>query len=375
MVGVLGARQVGKSTLLREIIGKDSNIPYFTLDRPEVLRQIRSRAESFILTETNEFKSPVIIDEAHKAPKLFDVLKVLSDERKNRGIVTITGSVDFSMASGVRETLTGRIGICKLFPMTVSETRKKKFFTRWKSDLLKDSSGEITSANVETWIERGGMPGICRLGDEAERVAMIEEWLQSICNRDLLQLKGSRYDGALAREILALISKNPELTAARIASELGIDSRVVSKHLLGLESLYVVNRVRPLRSLSGAGFDRFYVLDSAIAAHLGASRKTLYTVLMINELLAQHEYSGAARPELYYYASRGATRLDLAIKSRENYYGFFISDRAEQSSYTIRSLEAAGEKKFFHKIAVLAPVTGEVKLGRHITLEPYARYC
>lgn len=129
LVGVLGARQVGKSTLLRDLIGKLGDIPYFTLDRPEILQELRTRAESFILANSNDFSTPIILDEAHKAPQAFDVLKVLADERKNRGIVTITGSVDFSLASGVRETLTGRIGLCRLYPLSVSEVAQRQLTT------------------------------------------------------------------------------------------------------------------------------------------------------------------------------------------------------------------------------------------------------
>jgi predicted AAA+ superfamily ATPase len=127
LVGVLGARQVGKSTLLRDILAKQLGVTYITLDRPQILRDAKSRPEGFVLTHTEEFKKPIIIDEAHKAPPLFDVLKVLADERKNRGIVLLTGSVDFLSVSGIRETLTGRIGMTRLYPLTVGEIAQRRF--------------------------------------------------------------------------------------------------------------------------------------------------------------------------------------------------------------------------------------------------------
>ncbi len=376
LVAIFGARQVGKSTLLRDAIAKPAQIPYFTLDRPEILRRLRNGAESFILEETANFKTPIIIDEAHKAPAIFDVLKVLADERRTRGVVIITGSVDFSMASGVRETLTGRLGVCRLYPFTVGEIKQQKFSTFWGNAKAQRKLREnISVADIETWITRGGMPGICWLADAAERSAMIEEWLQSVCYRDLQQLKGSRYDGALAREILSLLAHNPETSAAAMAAALGEDSRRISKHLRGLEALYVLHRVRPLKAAGGVGFDRFYLFDAAVAAHLGAARKTLYSILLINESLAQHEYAGLTRAELFHYASRGKTKLDLVIKSEGRYFGFAVSDRAEQSSATLRSLEATAQKKIFSGISVLAPVTQDLLLRPGVRLEPFFYYC
>ena len=64
LVGILGARQTGKSTLLRDIISKGDNIPYYTLDRQELLREAKRAGESFILSRTSEFTTPIIIDEA-----------------------------------------------------------------------------------------------------------------------------------------------------------------------------------------------------------------------------------------------------------------------------------------------------------------------
>ena len=363
IVGVLGARQTGKTTLLREILGKQNKIPYFTLDRPELLKQIKSRPESFILTETDDFSKQIIIDEAHKAPKIFDVLKVLADEKRTRGIVTITGSVDFVSVRGVRETLTGRIGLCRLFPMTVAEVLRKPLGTFWKN---RKKSKNIA---VEAWIKRGGMPGFCALGNDAERSLVIDDWILSVCERDLPVLKGARLEGYIAREVLSQICADPERPPSKIAAEIGEDTRTVHKHLSALESLFVIHRVRPLTT----GFDRFYVLDAGVAGRLGASDKTKYTILMINEVLAQHEYLGLPRPSLFHHTSRGTTKVELVIKSQNEQFGFAISDHVEITRSKVRSLES--DRKLFSTLSVLAPVVSHQKLSKDILLEPFSYYC
>lgn len=379
IVGVLGARQVGKSTLLRDLIGKSGNIPYFTLDRPEILQELRSRPESFILANSNDFSTPIILDEAHKAPQAFDVLKVLADERKKRGIVTITGSVDFSLASGVRETLTGRIGLCRMYPMSVAEVAQRRFapcsLTRGKLNKSGAASTRASSREVEVWLTRGGMPGICKLTDRVERELMIEEWLQSVCYRDLPQLQGARYDGALARQLLGLIAKSPQYSEAEMAHALGEDTRRVKSHLRGLEALFVIYRISPCREAGGTGFDLFCLHDAAIAQYLGAERRTLYSILVVNEILSQFEYGSLGRVTLSHYSSRGRIKLPLVFTADDKVIPIAILDRDSPSSNELKSLRSILQTKNVPQIFCLAPVSQTVEIDRGIWLVPYQEIC
>ncbi len=379
IVGVLGARQVGKSTLLRDLIGKQANIPYFTLDRPAILQELKSRAESFILINTNEFTTPIILDEAHKAPVVFDVLKVLADERKKRGIVIVTGSVDFALASGVRETLTGRMGLCRLYPLTVAEISQQKLRTpllKLSAASTKSTAPCTVSANeVDAWLTRGGMPAICQLSNIVERDALIEEWLQSVCYRDLPQLKGGKYDGALARSLFDLIAKYPESSESDFARILGEDTRRIKTHLRALEALFVIYRISPYRQAGGTGFDMFCLHDAAIAHYLGAEKRTLYFILVVNEILAQSEYAGSGKVSLFHYSTRGKTKLDLIFRLNEKATALVISDRDTASTNKIKSLQAIIKDRLFPKVLYLAPVTQSIEIQKGIQLLPYELVC
>jgi predicted AAA+ superfamily ATPase len=374
LVGVLGPRQVGKSTLLRDLLAKERSIPYFTLDRPEILREVRSKPEAFVLHHSEDFSTPIIIDEAHKVPQLFDVLKVLADERRTRGLIYLTGSLDFSHAAGVRETLTGRIGIARLYPMTISELANRPFMQSWNRSSRTPSKSAATSREIEIWIERGGMPAICKFSDSNERGTLITEWLQSVCYRDLTQLRGSRYDGAVALEILELIARNPEYSQADFARQLGIDSRLIGKYLRALEALYVIYRIPPYKARRGSGSDRFYIFDAGVAAHLGASKKNRYTILLINEIRAQTEYSGSTRADIYFYALRGSTKFDLLVKVGEKLHPILVSERAEIDPYTRRSLMSLAKDPNFDNIQVAAPVVNQFKLAAGVVVRPLVDY-
>jgi len=350
-----------------------------TLDRPEILREANRRPENFILVNTEEFTKPVVIDEAHKAAPLFDTLKVLADERGNRGIVILTGSVDFAQVRGVRETLTGRIGICRLYPMTVSELYGRKFSYSWNGiashSQIKNNQIVATSTEVRTWLERGGMPAIARLGEKIKRDLLIDEWLQSVCFRDLLQLRGAKYDGALAREILVKLARQPEITQSQIASALGEDSRIIGKHLLGLEALFILNRVKPFRERGGKGFDRFYLLDAAVASYLGAGLESAYMTFTINEVLAQHEYGNLGRPELFYLSSRGTTKLDLIVKTDQQQTALVVSDKDKISSYKVKSLKHLVDQKEIPHVTILAPISEPFNIDHGIRMVPFGALC
>lgn len=395
LVGVLGIRQSGKSTLLRDLVGRQEGLPYFTLDRPEILKAVKAKPESFLRAESNGFEKSIIIDEAQKSPALFDVLKVLADENRKRGMVLLAGSVDFSKAHGVREALTGRIGISRLYPFTLGELRgdatvaeegagkKIGLIDKMAGDAKYDASqADRLNREIQTYLLRGGMPTICRIGDAHERGLIINELLDAICYRDLMQLKGARYDGAIARELLSLIARHPTYSKADFAHEMGEDARIIDKHIRGLEALFVLHRVSSYKA--GSRDDRFVIWDAAICHYLGGDHKSCFLSLLINQIKAGYEYGGEPEPELAYYSSRGATKIDLVVKPRLAKGGEYVQgpsspssvlpivlvDKDQISSAMQKSLKALIDKALFSKIFVVSPIMQGYSLSEQIKVVP-----
>jgi hypothetical protein len=259
--------------------------------------------------------------------------------------------------------------------MTVAELANRPLRDAWdmRAGATRKQSA-ATSREVETWIERGGMPAICKFSDRTERYTLIEEWLQSVCQRDLVQLRGTRYDGAIARDILELIAKNPEYSQADLARALGVDSRLIAKYLSGLEALYVLQRVRPYKARRGSGFDRFYIFDAAVAGYLGADRKTRSTILLLNEIYAQAEYSGTRHVEIFFYALRGRTKFDLLVKIGSKFHPLVVTDRTDIDPYLRRSLTALSSEPGFETIQVVAPVVHGYELSARVVVKPFTDF-
>lgn len=184
VLGVLGPRQVGKSTFLMKQWRLAKAAVYVTLDKQELVVRARRAPAQLLVDESDHLKKHVIIDEAQKVPSIFDSIKALIDENRRLGAFTLSGSVDFSAKSGVRESLAGRMGITRLYPMTLRELSNQAFTAPWVSFNF-DGDNQLKPKSVETWMERGGMPIFCHLSDLDERIGVVNSWLEALCYRDL----------------------------------------------------------------------------------------------------------------------------------------------------------------------------------------------
>ncbi len=111
IVGIIGPRQSGKSTMLKQMFS--DLYTYVTFDDPKIVAQLQDDPDKFMRIYDNR----VIFDEAHKAPELFDILKLTVDnDRDNYGKYILTGSAQFALMKGVSESLAGRIGLLSLLP-------------------------------------------------------------------------------------------------------------------------------------------------------------------------------------------------------------------------------------------------------------------
>jgi hypothetical protein len=109
-----GARQVGKSTMLKTVY---HDINYVALNRPRVRESARENPSRFF----DVHKPPVVVDEIQKAAELFDYIKDIVDQEKTRGQFYLTGSQSLKLMKNVSDSLAGRAGIIKLLGLSLRE--------------------------------------------------------------------------------------------------------------------------------------------------------------------------------------------------------------------------------------------------------------
>ncbi len=311
VLALQGTRQTGKSFLAREILsGKIPHYYYASLDRLSVREFAIKNPETF-LKQHSEFKT-FAIDEAQKAPLLFDAIKYEVDQKRIPGRYFLLGSTEFSKLSLIRESLTGRMSRARLYPMNLAEVYalppnpvKNLFCTL--------DSPRFTRQQFLTHLERGGMPGIFGVQSKSERESLIQDWLELTVSRDAIQFPKVKIEPDLCMKILQKVALLEAPEAGLIAKVLKVDLRKIKTHIHVLQSLFVLHELKP-HSL-GIGKPKFFLCDVVFAKILGADFERQLHTWLIQEQLSQRAYRDDRQSELSYYRTPKGSLIHLVVET------------------------------------------------------------
>lgn len=354
VVALQGARQTGKSYLARELLGqKPGKSVYLTLDSLALKNAAQASPESFLLE--HDQARPLILDEAQKAPALFDAIKKRVDAYRIPGLYLLLGSTEFSRQVLIRESLTGRMSRIRVYPFDLAETlglesAKSKLASDYRKPLLK-------------YLNHGGLPGICFMHDDKQREQLLEDWLGLICYRDLQQFKTLHLDGEIAYLILRELAQQPEPTLANVAGALRLDARKVANHIKALEELFVVTRLLP--HPSGTGKPLFMLFDTGLAKHLGAPLERQLHLWLMNEQMSHEAYFGTKKTLFYYYRSTGKKMIHLVRETTDRTLTAFQILCQENIKHSDSELMSAFLKKNKTKTQgyILTPALDKTKIN------------
>jgi uncharacterized protein len=243
---ILGARQVGKTTLARQVFPK---LPYLDLEDPG-LRQLFTADPRFQLDE--RAGSGLILDEAQTVPQLFPALRGAIDaDRRRRGRFLLLGSAQPDLVRGVSESLAGRVGILELEPLTAVEAGRGVPRLGWR----------------RLWIS-GGFPDAAR-GEFRE---WWEAYLRTYVERDLPAL-GVSAEPLLLRRLLTMLAHQQGglFNASQLGASLGVSYHTVQRYVDILERTFLVRRLTPYARNIGKRLTRspkIYLRDTGLLHHL-----------------------------------------------------------------------------------------------------------
>ena len=256
VVVMLGARQVGKTTLARTAF---PSYRYVDLEDPRTAERFRRDAR-FELDAAAD--GGVILDEAQAEPSVFAALRGAVDARRaDRGRFVVLGSAQPALVRGVSESLAGRAAVVELDPLTVGET-----MTADRSD-NPDEPVAPDDAWRRLWLQ-GGFPDAFR-GDFR---AWWDAYLRMVLERDLPQY-GLTADPVFMRRLLTMLAHQHGglLNASSLGSSLGVSHHTVVRHIDVLESIYLVRRLAPYFRNVGKRLTKspkVYLRDTGLLHHL-----------------------------------------------------------------------------------------------------------
>src|SRR3990167_3033891 len=236
-----GARQCGKTTLAKQLAGKDTT--YRTLDDIA----LRMLAESDPLGFIKHSGQLLIIDEIQRAPELLSAIKMTVDEDTRPGQFLLTGSANIQSLPGTQESLAGRIRKIRLRPLCqgeilrVAPTFLKNAFHQNFPSFTHNKN--FTRRELLEIAFRGGFPEAVALSSK-ERAAWHEDYIEALIERDLKDIAHiTRYQAMkeLIKILAAWSGKLMDLSV--MGSSLAIRRSTIESYINALEALYVVERV------------------------------------------------------------------------------------------------------------------------------------
>ena len=309
VVAIIGARQVGKTTLARSVVEHlGGEVTFFDLEDPRARAQL---VDPMIALERR--RGLVVLDEIQRVPELFQVLRVLADRPSRPASFLVLGSASPELLRQSSESLAGRIAYVELGGFCLADVG--------------------ASAYRDLWI-RGGFPEAFLAASEADSVRWRQQFIRTFLERDLPQL-GIRTPSETLRRFWTMLAHyhGQIWNTVRFAASFGVSDPTVRRYLDTLVSTFVVRRLPPWHAnlkKRQVKSPKVYLRDTGllhtllaleneddVLAHpqLGASWESFCLEQTVRRL-------GALPEQCYFWATHGGAELDLYIDHRGQRLGF-----------------------------------------------------
>jgi uncharacterized protein len=326
-VALLGARQVGKSTLAQDLVRSEYPARYISLDDEAALNTALMDPRGFIAG----ISGPAVIDEIQRAPRLLLAIKERLDRDQTRGQFLLTGSANLLTLPTVADALPGRVEYITLWPLSQGELRGVA--EGFIDTLFQGRFPEITKAPVgrlavASLLSTGGYPELVGRGARG-RSRFFSSYVASIIGREIGAIASLRNVENVERLLHLLAARSGELANfGGMAGALGVDAHTVRSHTKILEDLFLVRRLRPWMSNLGSRHvktPKLYVVDCGLLAFLiraserrivedGAIFGMMLESFVAMELLRQCDWAREL-VSLFHYRDKEQREVDVVMES------------------------------------------------------------
>lgn len=354
VVALLGARQVGKTTLAEQVAAVwPGPTVTFDLEKSETREAMRATPSKLLA----EREGLVIVDEVQRLPELFALLRPLCDDRKRKAVFLLLGSASWDRVKGVSETLAGRIQFVDVAGFSLPEAGSKQMDRLWL---------------------RGGFPRAYL----AESTEAWERWMESFTRtfleRDIPGIGSKVAPDALGRFWRMLAHFHGQTwNASELARSLDVSVTAVNHYRDLLAGTFMVRVLPPWFENLGKRLvksPKVYLRDSGILHHLLGIEEMLelrtharYGASWEGFALEQTLIAHGGR-EAYFYGTQRGAELDLLLHRHGRRWGFEF--KCTDAPKTTKSMHVALEDLKLEHLWVVYPGTLRYPMADQITALP-----
>lgn len=360
VVCVLGPRQVGKTTLVRQF---EPAYSYASLDDAATLAFAESDPMGFVAALPN----PVILDEVQRAPELMRAIKLSVDDDRRPGRFLLTGSANLLLLPRLGDSLAGRMEVVEMQPLSVAERMRcpGDFLGRLLAGELRaavEPASPVDLTALADQVMAGGFPEAVQRSPSRARV-WHRQYLRRLIDRDVQDIARVREPYELERMLHLLALRSARLlNIASLAKELGLRRETVEHYLAVCERLFLLRRLQPWHRNQAKRLiktPKVHFVDSGLCATLAdlASSDAIHRrerfgslleTFVVQQMITQ---AGWTAPELafWHYRDKDQVEVDLVITRGRDVWGVEVkaaATAAPADGVGLRRLAAQAGKDF-----------------------------
>ena len=298
---ITGARQTGKTEMIRKLFPDKR---YVLLDDPFIEEQANENPNMFMMLN----QPPVTFDEVQRTPGLFRYIKIACDSSDQRGLFCLSGSQPLELMERASESLSGRVGIIELLPLSQREIDRDSFSQSFLPTMdYIQARNKTAKAPKNLWerIQRGGYPEL--QDPEVDWGLFFASYVKTYLERDVRKLSAVQDLNDFRRFMVAVAARTGQmLNYSNIADEIGKDQTTVKAWMSILEAsgiIYLLEPYTPSVLKRAIKTPKVYFRDTGLAAYLtrwltpetlanGAMSGAFFETFVISEILKSYSNRG-----------------------------------------------------------------------------------
>lgn len=380
-----GARQTGKSTLVKSLSERAHPARYITMDDATVLAAAKHDPAGFLLG----MDAPIIIDEVQRAPELFPAIKAEVDKNRRPGRFLLTGSANVLLLPRLSESLAGRMEILSLWPFSQGEIEgiQETFIDRlFEVKFHAEAPARESPLSLRGRITSGGYPeAVGRTKDERRR-AWYESYLTTILQRDIRDLSHIEGLTSLPRLLALIASRAPALlNFSELSRTLAIPQSTLKRYMTLLEAAFLIQLLPAWSGNLGKRLvktAKLVISDTGLMSHLLGTNKErlgeggligpLLENFVIMELIKQVTWS-SAKPQMFHFRTQTGQEVDIVLEDRAGkLVGIEVKASATVTGQDFKGLRALAETagKRFQRGIVLYTGAEHIAFGANLYALP-----